>query len=192
MTGRRICIFGGTFDPVHNAHIHIAEAARDRFSLDEVLLVPAANPPHKEHATLTPFEDRFRMVEMACAGHAKLMASRLEDGEDFSYTVNTLERLREELNSEDRLYFLIGADAFDELETWHEWQRVVRLADFIVVQRPGEAYHIPTGARVHRLDGIELPVSSSTIRARLCSREPIPELTPDVRAYIETHKLYGT
>jgi nicotinate-nucleotide adenylyltransferase len=114
--GERVCVFGGTFDPIHIAHIKIAEEAREKFGLDRVLLVPAGNPPHKD--AFTPFADRLRMVELACEGHAGLEASDLESGAEHSYTVDTIQRVCQTLTAQDRLFFLIGADAFDDLETW--------------------------------------------------------------------------
>ncbi len=191
MSARRVCVFGGTFDPIHNAHLRIAGAAVERFGLDQVLFVPAGNPPHKESANVTSYHDRLHMVELACAPYPKFQVSRLEQGTAPSYTVETLERLRAGLAPEDKLFFLIGADAFDELETWRRWQDVVRLTEFIVVSRPGRDYHVPENAKVHRLQGLELPVSSSTIRARLAAGEPTPELPAEVRAFIEQRGLYG-
>jgi len=191
MAGRQLCLFGGTFDPIHMAHLRIADEARKSFALDQVLFVPAANPPHKLAASLTPFEDRFRMVEIACAPYPAFAASRLEDNQQQSYTVDTLERFRKELEPDHRLFFLIGSDAFDELQTWKRWQDVLRLTEFIVVARPGGEYAIPNGARVHRLDGLDLPVASTTIRARLAAGEATPELPKEVREYIEERGLYG-
>jgi nicotinate-nucleotide adenylyltransferase len=186
-----VCLFGGTFDPIHDAHLRLAADAMKRFSLDRVLFVPARNPPHKDPSSVTPYEDRFRMVEIACAPCAAFSASRLEEGKKRSYTVDTLERFRKTLRPNDRLFFLIGSDAFDELETWKRWKDVVKLTEFIVVTRPEHEYHIPKDARVHRLDGLALPVSSSGIRARLVAGEPTPELPSGVREYIEAHRLYG-
>jgi nicotinate-nucleotide adenylyltransferase len=190
MNSRRICVFGGTFDPIHKAHLRIAEEAAQRFDLDKVLFVPAGNPPHKESANVTSYEDRFRMVELACAPYPKFQASRLEEGTAPSYTIETLERLRAYIGPDDRLFFLIGADAFDELETWRRWKDVVALTEFIVVSRPGRDYHIPENAQVHRLEGLELPVSSSTIRLRLAAGESTPEVPAEVRAFIEKRGLY--
>jgi nicotinate-nucleotide adenylyltransferase len=191
MPGRCICLFGGTFDPIHAAHLKIAEEAVKRFELDEVVFVPAANPPHKDAAGLTPYKDRFRMVELACAPYAKFTVSRMEEGPERSYTVDTLERFRKELSASDRVFFLIGSDAFDELETWKRWQDVVKLTEFIVVGRTGGQYHVPEHARFERLDGLDLPVTSTSIRARLRSGEPTPELPDPVRRYIEERGLYG-
>jgi len=191
MTARRICLFGGTFDPIHSAHLRIAQEAEKRFHLDEVLFVPAANPPHKEAAGLTSYEDRFRMVELACAPHPEFVASRLEESEKRSYTVDTLERFRRQIEPGDQLFFLIGGDAFDELKTWKRWEDVVRLTDFIVVSRPGAEYQVPEGARVHRLDDVNLPVASTSIRARLAAGAPTPEVPAAVRTFIAEHGLYG-
>ena len=189
-SGRRICLFGGTFDPIHTAHLQIADEAQKRFNLDKVLLVPAANPPHKEGIHVTPFEDRFQMVRLACEPYPLFTASRLEEGEARSYTIDTLERFRPQLKSGDELFFLIGADAFDELKTWKRWQDVIRLTQFIVVSRPGKSYEMPPGANVLQLDGLALPVASTTIRARLYAGQPTPELPPAVRQFIDAHSLY--
>jgi nicotinate-nucleotide adenylyltransferase len=188
--GRRMCLFGGTFDPIHNAHLEIAKAAQKRLGLDSVIFVPAANPPHKESAGLTSFENRFHMVELACQPYPAFVPSRLEEGEARSYTICTLERFREQLAEDDDLFFLIGSDAFADLETWHRWQDVVRLATFIVVSRPGETYRVPEGARVIRLDGLDLPVASTTIRARIAQGKATSELPDAVRRYIDEKGLY--
>jgi nicotinate-nucleotide adenylyltransferase len=187
----RICLFGGTFDPIHAAHLRIAEEACRKFSLSSVLFVPAGNPPHKESSGLAPYEDRYRMVQIACQPYSEFESSRLEARKERSYTVDTIRRFRSQKKGDFDLFFLIGADAFDELETWKGWQELLNLTEFIVVARPESEYRVPTGARVHRLDGLALPVSSSTIRARLAAGKATPELPGDVRAFIETHGLYS-
>jgi nicotinate-nucleotide adenylyltransferase len=188
---QRICLFGGTFDPIHCAHLRIAEEALRIFALDRMLFVPAGNPPHKDASGLTPYQDRLRMVEIACAPYSQFEASRLEEGEGRSYTVDTLRRFRAQTSADDRIFFLIGADAFDELETWKNWRQVVTLTEFIVVARPGRAYRAIPGARVHALETLSLPVSSSTIRERLAAGERTAELPPAVRSFIEERGLYG-
>lgn len=188
---QRICLFGGTFDPIHCAHLRIAEEAVQAFGLDRVLFVPAGNPPHKDASGLTPYQDRLRMVEIACAPYSQFEASRLEEGEGRSYTVDTLIRFRAQVDVGDRIFFLIGADAFDELETWKSWRQVVTLTEFIVVARPGRVYRAIPGARVHALENLALPVSSSTIRERLAAGELTPELPDGVRRFIEERGLYG-
>jgi nicotinate-nucleotide adenylyltransferase len=189
-SGERICVFGGTFDPIHIAHIRIAEAARDKFALDRVLLVPAGNPPHKD--AFTPFADRLHMVELACQGHAGLSASALESSTSHSYTIDTIQRVCQDLHANDRLFFLIGADAFDDLETWKGWQQLVQLTEFIVVARPESEYRVPAGAKVHHLDGLALQVSSSGIRAGMAAGSATPELDDKVRTFIEERGLYGS
>lgn len=188
--GKRICLFGGTFDPIHNAHLQIADEAQKRLSLDEVLFIPAANPPHKDSSSLTSFEDRFRMVELACEPYPGFSVSRLEEGAGQSYTIDTLERFRPRLAPDDKLFFLIGSDAFADLETWHRWQEIVKVTAFIVVARPGENYKVPEGAQVLRLDDLELPVASTTIRARLAEGQSTPELPQAVRQFIDKRGLY--
>jgi len=187
----RVCVFGGTFDPIHTAHLQIAEEARQRFALDRVLFVPAAHPPHKDASGVTPYADRFQMVEIACRPYPSFSVSRLEAGRAQSYTVDTIRRVRKELGPQDRLLFLIGADAFDDLKTWKGWQELVTLTEFIVVARPESEYRVPEGAHINRLDGMALPVSSSTIRPRLAAGEATPELPVEVRAFIVKRGLYG-
>jgi nicotinate-nucleotide adenylyltransferase len=188
--GQRICLFGGTFDPIHCAHLRIAKEAASRFALDRVLFVPAGTPPHKASSVITPYEDRYQMVGLACAADPKFEPSRLEEGEGRSYTIDTVRRFKRELEAGDKLFFLIGADAFDEIESWKDWRELIELVRFIVVTRPGGAYSVPDGASVLPLDGIEIPVSSSLVRARLAAREPTPELPDGVRAFIDAHDLY--
>jgi len=181
----RRAIFGGTFDPIHRAHIVMAREAANAYALDQVLMIPAAHPPHK--GTGTPYEHRFRMVELACAGDARLVPSRLEEGLAKSYSIHTIERVKADGGE---LFFIIGADAFAEIQTWYRAQEVIRSVEFIVVTRPGHNYVTPSGARVHRLDTIALPVSSSEIRAQLASGERPEELAPAVAEYIQSHGLY--
>jgi nicotinate-nucleotide adenylyltransferase len=188
----RICLFGGTFDPIHSAHLRIAEEAIQKFTLDRVVFVPAGNPPHKDTRGVTPYKDRLEMVKLACAGNPKFEVSEIENGSERSFTVNTLERFREHLAPDDRLFFLIGADAFDELETWHRWKDIVHLAEFIVVSRPGKSYRLAPGASVLRLDSIQLPIASTVLRAKLAAGEPTPEVPTRVREFIAQRGLYGS
>jgi len=183
----RIALFGGTFDPIHNAHLTVAREAADQFQLAQVLFIPAAHPPHKVDLTGAGYEDRYRMVELACAADPRFVPSRLEEGGGKSYSIDTIEKVW----SPDRPpYFIIGADAFAEIATWHRWQDVVRLTDFIVVTRPGHQYQTPPGARVHRLDTLALPDSSTEIRRKLAVGEKPPELPGSVTSYITEHGLY--
>jgi len=187
----RLAIFGGTFDPVHTAHTRVAREAADRFRLDKVLFVPAAHPPHKPEGQTTPYEHRYRMVELACREDPRFEPSRLEEGESKSYTIHTLEKLKAQLAPGDELFFLIGADAFAEIESWHRSRDVMELTDFIVVSRPGYELRVPEGARVHRLETLALPLSSSEIRRQLETTGTAEGLHPEVLEYIRRHQLYA-
>src|SRR6185437_3928985 len=149
----RTAIFGGTFDPIHSAHLVVAREAADTFLLDRVLFIPAANPPLKEASA--GYEDRFHMVELACAADPRFLPSRLEEGRDKSYSIHTVERVKE---SNSEVFFIIGSDAFAEIGKWYRWEDVIAAVDFIVVARPGHAILAPRGARVHRLETVALPV----------------------------------
>ena len=188
--GQRFCIFGGTFDPIHNAHLAIAKAALERFGLDHVLFIPAGNPPHKTGVTRTPFDHRARMAELACLTEPRFRVSRIEEGNERSYSIYTVERLQK-MHPADAIYFLIGADAFAEIETWHRWQELVAMVDFIVVTRPGASYNVPVGARVHELNGIQLDVSSSAIRLALGRGEATTDVPAAVLNYARENGLYS-
>jgi nicotinate-nucleotide adenylyltransferase len=183
----KTAIFGGTFDPIHRAHLIVAREAADTFALDRVLFIPAANPPHKEAGA--GYEDRYKMVELACTGEPRFIPSRLEEGREKSYSIHTIERVKAQPDS-GQVFFVIGSDAFAEIRSWHRWEDVVRETEFIVVSRPGHTYSIPPGARVHRLETVALPVSSSETRQALARGESPEELPPAVAAYIRDHRLY--
>src|SRR5579863_2257147 len=186
-------LFGGTFDPIHNAHIEIAQAAADRFHPAKILFVPAAHPPHKPGGAAAPYEDRVRMAELACAVDSRFEVSRIEAEESRSYSILTIEKLKSRAVAP--LLFLIGADAFREIRTWHRWQDVVASVEFIVVTRPSSIqtsakWETPPGAIVHELAGLDLPVSSSEVRKQItegASEVPVPA---PVLAYIREHGLY--
>lgn len=186
----RLALFGGTFDPIHNAHLAVAREAADHFQLARVLLIPNAIPPHKQRQTSASYSHRLAMVELAAQSDPRFAASRLEEGQEKSYSILTIERVRRELGPNIELFFLIGADAFSEIETWFRWRDVLEHVEFIVLSRPGYTYDIPAGARVRRLETLQLDVSSTTIRRRLAAGEAPPELPPAVLAYIRANSLY--
>lgn len=186
---KRVALFGGTFDPIHRAHLIVAREAADEFELNEVWFVPAAHPPHKND-TQTAFEHRFRMVELACAEDPRFVASRLEEGEERSYSFHTIERAKALLQPGDELFFLIGADAFAEIGSWYRSQDVLKMVAFLVVTRPGHTYETPPGATVYRLESLALLVSSSEVRSKLAAGQEAKELPIHVRNYIREHSLY--
>jgi nicotinate-nucleotide adenylyltransferase len=188
----KLAIFGGTFDPIHRAHLEIARKAADQFTLDRVLLVPAAHPPHKAGVAYTAFTHRVRMCELACKGEPWIEVSRIEEKTSRSYSIDTIEKVRAGLAPADELFFLIGADAFSEIQSWHRWRDVVRAVTFIVVSRPGAIYTAPAGVHPLRIDNLEFPISSSQIRHALASGARPPEVPEAVLEYILQNGLYGT
>jgi nicotinate-nucleotide adenylyltransferase len=130
------------------------------------------------------------MVELACEADPRFEASRLEEGAGKSYSYDTIRRVRAALAPSDDLFFIIGADAFAEIGSWYKSAEVLGLVEFIVVARPGYHYPVPPGARVHRLETLALPVSSSEVRRKLESGEAPAELPPAVLGYVAAHGLY--
>jgi nicotinate-nucleotide adenylyltransferase len=188
----KLALFGGTFDPIHDAHLAAARHAAERFHLDRVLIVPAARPPHKHRSDYAPYEDRVRMAEIACAGDSRLEVSRIEEGTERSYSIDTIEKVKPRLQSGDELYFIIGADAFAEIRTWHRWEDVAAAVRFVVVSRPGFVWSAPEGVCFDTLDTLMLDISSSAIRRALAAGERPASLPPGVLAYILQHRLYGS
>jgi nicotinate-nucleotide adenylyltransferase len=184
----RLALYGGTFDPVHAAHLAVARAAVSFLALDRLWFIPNNRPPHKQAGPHAGFEDRVRMLELACAGEPRFEVSRLEAGTERSYTIETLLKVRQQMPA--RLFFLIGVDAFAEIHLWHRWQEVLLLTEFIVVTRAG--YPVPTvpGATVHLLDTLNLESSSSRIRESLARGERPGDVPGPVLDYIAERGLY--
>jgi nicotinate-nucleotide adenylyltransferase len=156
---KRIALYGGTFDPVHAGHTTVARNLLELFALDEVLFIPAYVAPHKRGRAVSPALDRHAMLALATQGDARLKVSTVElDAPQRPYTVETLSRFREGAGETAQLFFVMGADSWEEITTWREWERVLSLAEHLVVTRPG--YELPTGhvtpgvrARVRDLQG---------------------------------------
>jgi nicotinate-nucleotide adenylyltransferase len=193
-------VFGGTFDPVHVAHLAVAEAARDTFGLRRVLFVPAAQPPHKPDRSITAVEHRLAMVEAAVAGNPAFEVSRIEVERDGpSYTIDTLAALCD-ADPGDRLALILSAESYGELSTWREPGRILQLADLIVAPRGGHAAPDPdlvprqfpdAPAVIAFLDGPHIRLSASEIRQRAAEGRSVRYLVPDaVAAYIGDHALY--
>lgn len=135
--GKRIGILGGTFDPVHYAHLFLAEAVKKGLQLDAVLFIPAALPPHKQQVT-TPFEHRAAMIECALSERSGFFLSKLEGCRPGpSFSIDTLRILRNFFGEEVLFFFIIGMDAFAEIATWREYRQFPLYVNFVVVNRPG-------------------------------------------------------
>ena len=140
---RRIALFGGSFDPIHTGHLNVARAADRRFNFDEMHFIPASRPPHKLKQHLAPFPHRFAMVALTCTEHPHFVPSVAEAGENFSgtqlhYSVDTVRYFRHLYHGHgDRIYFIIGADAFLDIPMWKEYETLLGLCDFIIANRPG-------------------------------------------------------
>jgi nicotinate-nucleotide adenylyltransferase len=210
---QRIGLFGGTFDPVHNGHLAVARLAARKVLLDQVIFIPAADPPHKHHA-VTPFSHRVAMLELALAREKEQFSLSCIEAQRVapSYTVDTLKELKR-LYVGHSLFFIIGADSLLELHLWYRYQQLFDLSDFIVVSRPGitenavvQAIENLPGVFVRQKHGflwkrsdratIEyLPdgtagISSSSLRKLLQTGSTTHLLPEPVFKYIEHHQLY--
>ena len=212
---RRLGIFGGTFDPIHLAHLRCAEEAREALSLDQVLFIPSASPPHKGGAVASG-ADRLAMVRRAIAGHASFRASSIElERSGRSYSIDTLRALRERFPEPTKFVFLLGLDAFREIGTWKQYADLFSLADFAVLSRPPRRNPSPrsllpvaarrqfcyaasermlvhtSGNRIVFLDVTPLDISASDIRQRVRRGNSIRYLVPSsVERYLDRHQLY--
>lgn len=208
-------ILGGTFDPIHLAHLRIAEEVREACALDEVLFIPAALPPHKAGQATASFADRLAMVEAAVADHPSFRVSDLEGRRSGrSYSVDTLEILRRDDPAGER-YFIVGLDSFRDIATWRDWDRLFALTNLVVTARPGIELPDPlaalpvaarqdfcydeklaiirhsSGKSVIFLTETRLDISSTVIRRKVAGGESIRYLVPPaVAAYIADHGLY--
>lgn len=204
-----ICLYGGTFDPVHNGHLHAARTVCDLLSLSQLRLILSARPSHRADTGAT-IEQRFEMLQLACAEDPRLIADDREiHRQGPSYTVDTLVSFRSAFPDES-LCWVIGWDAYRLLTSWHRWQQVAELANLIVVQRPGQDQSLSeemqaftdersTGSLAGmRAGGVlivtreMLPVSAAEIRELLMSGRSAAHLLPEaVATYISEHNLYG-
>ena len=192
-------VLGGTFDPVHNGHLHIADALRTALNLDSVLWVPAGRPPHKSDQIVSSDRDRLAMLDLALADSVTNEISTIDiDRSGPSYTADTLEILAEHFPSA-RLFFLMGEDSLRDLPTWRDPQRILRVAELAVAGRPGveadlESLELQVPGvrkRVFVVPTEEIAISSSEIRRRVRENQSIHGLVPaTVEAYIHDRGLY--
>jgi nicotinate-nucleotide adenylyltransferase len=209
-----VAIFGGTFDPVHLGHLAVARAAQRRYALDRIHFVPAQVPPHKRGQPITSFQHRYAMVQRATAGERRWVASRAEEATEVSYSIATVRRFARKLKRGDRLFFLIGIDAFLDIAKWREPVEVLRAAEVVVASRPGFPLArviaaLPAelraaaekrrggrevafpGGRLHVLAGVRSRVSATAVRAAAAQGRPLGKLVPRaVAEYIEKKHLY--
>jgi len=225
-----IAFFGGTFDPIHRGHVVLAGAAKDRFDLGRVLFVPANIPPHKQRHPLASFSHRYAMVVLATMNEKAFVPSLLEAPEAASntrgellanYSIDTIRGLKQKLKKADRLFFLIGIDAFAEIAKWRQPEALLQECEFIVASRPGYsladvARALPEklrpsaavtkpfanqpakgdlvlrGATVHLLENVNEPVSATAIRQAVAAKRPLTKFVdPAVAEYITKMGLYG-
>jgi len=201
MSGKRIGVFGGTFDPPHTGHILLATKAIDRLHLDRLLCVLTPVPPHKLDQYIIPVEHRLAMLKLAIAGEPGIKLSRIEmERPGPHYTADTLRLLGEEYPSAD-LILIIGEDSLRDLPTWHRPTDILAACHKIgVFRRPDTPVDLSaverlvpgTQAKVRFVDAPLLDISSRDIRQRIQHNQPFQHLLPpDVYAYIMKHKLYG-
>jgi len=212
---RRLGVLGGTFDPVHVGHLDTADAARAALSLDEVLFIPSHDPPHRPSEPHAPGFHRFAMVALAINGRPGHRASEIElTRAGTSYTWDTLRGLHAQGWPAPQLFFILGADAFAEIATWHQFPAVLDAAHFVVVARPGTTIEeavartpqlqprvrpasaqddIFAGTAIFLVEARTRDVSSTTIRRRIAAGHSIGDCVPAaVARHIEAHHLYRT
>ena len=194
----KVGILGGTFDPVHIAHLVLAQAALEQLALDQVLFIPAGEPWRKSHRAITDASHRLAMLELAIEGNDGFGISDIEVRRDGpTYTADTLASLAGE-RLDDAFWFIVGADALADLPNWHEPERIVRHAMLAVAPRDAQEVNVAalsieglTADRIAQFDAPRLAISSTDIRERVASARGIRYLVPDaVREYIEGHGLY--
>jgi nicotinate-nucleotide adenylyltransferase len=196
-------ILGGTFDPIHVGHLRCAEEVREMFALDKILFVPNAQPPHKDYSEVTPFAQRAEMVRLAIAGHPDFFFSDLENKRaGMSYSVETIAQMLAS-HPQAELYFILGQDAFQTIQTWNNWEMLLLLCHVVVMTRAGwkneglteilppdyagqfhynaalSGYQGPIGKTIFFRQVSFLEVSSSDIRNRIKAGTSVRYLVPD-------------
>lgn len=213
--GQRIGLLGGTFDPIHNGHLRLAAHVLNVLELDSVLFIPAARPPHKGHATVTPFKHRYEMVKIAIRDSRFFVSDMETRRSGPSYSVDTLKELRGQLDAESSLFFIIGTDALAEVKTWKDWQQLLDFADLAVVARPDyplglirevaeglgrysydpvrSCWHAPDHpGRIYAVNMPHIEISSTDVRQKLLAGvSPVGLIPAAVNEYIVGKGLFA-
>jgi nicotinate-nucleotide adenylyltransferase len=191
----RVGLFGGTFNPLHNAHLRVAGVALEQYELSKILFIPNGIPPHKGPLAGISGEDRYRMVEAAVRGRDRFAALRIEiDREGPSYTIDTIRALKDDYPQ--GVCFIVGADRLLDISTWREPEALLQSVPFVIAPREGlsvGAFDRPPfgGAETYSLDMEEVDLSSSWLREKVARGEEIGEwVPPEVEAYIADNGLY--
>ncbi|MCR5437916.1 MAG: nicotinate-nucleotide adenylyltransferase [Selenomonas sp.] len=198
---RRIGIMGGTFDPIHMAHLAIAEQVREAFALDLVLFIPAANPPHKQGRKVAPAYHRLMMTQLATYSNSCFHVSKQElERTGPSYSLLTVREVQEKYGADAELYFITGSDTINELHTWYHIEELLDSCHFVGTTRPGapvdkedlvKRFGRLAEEKIHFLAVPELEISSTDIRQRVRCGKSIKYLVPAaVEAYIRKEGLY--
>jgi nicotinate-nucleotide adenylyltransferase len=188
----RVGLYGGSFDPVHLAHLLVAQVAREEAQLDRVIFIPAAQSPFKPDRQLTASSLRAAMLRLALAGKpwAEVDPQELERG-GVSYTIDTIRTYRDRFPQAE-LFYLIGGDHVSQLTKWREAPALAQLVQFLIIPRPGQPQGpLPAGFQGTYLRGFPLDLSSSEIRCRLAEGRPVDLLLPSpVAEFIANNRLY--
>ena len=210
---RRLGVLGGTFDPIHFGHLDAADAAHRAMGLQEILFVPSHDPPHRQGDPHASAFHRFALAALAIDGQPSYRVADLELArEGHSYTADTLRSLHENGWAASQIFFILGADAFAEIATWHAYPDVLEAAHFVVIARPGAALDTAmarspelkartrslrddpvksSGTGIYLVEANTRDVSSTVIRGRLAAGRPIDDLVPAaVARHITAHTLY--
>ncbi|MBF8982158.1 nicotinate-nucleotide adenylyltransferase [Lutibacter sp. B2] len=199
---KKIGIMGGTFDPIHNGHLVIAEQIRCKYKLDKVLFIPTGTPPHKSNRNIIDSKHRYFMTLLATVTNPCFEVSKIEiESNEISYTINTIKKLKEMYPKDTELYFITGADAICQLDTWKNVDDLSKLCKFVAATRPGHSLK-EVDEKIHELyknyntfiQKIDIPVlaiSSTDIRYRIKNKQSIKYLLPEpVEYYIYKNNLY--
>lgn len=194
---RRLGVFGGTFDPVHIGHLIVAEEARAHLDLDCVLFIPARVSPLKPEGTLFSAAERLRMVELAIEGNPHFGVLTIELGrEGPSYTVDTLRTIRDALDDDIQLFFIMGADALENIRAWYRPRDIISMARIVAISRPGAKVRLEALERnlpgiseaTDIIDTLQIGISSTDLRSRLGRGLPIKYQVPaSVETFIYEH-----